>query len=268
MDLEHSNSTRTVLIGDVHGCLSELVQLIQKLYIDASTRLIFLGDLVDRGPDPLGVVRFVKWLQGSSGIETYCLLGNHEEKLVRWAKHERNRAINGKANPMKIDDAKRAEYDRFSLQDLNWMASLPTYLRFTTGEQRWIATHAGVPTDKPIEEQKFSELVRTRYVDKDTGAYASTGNAFDTPENSVRWYERWTGPEHVVYGHAIYSLSHPTISFNGDVDCYGLDTGCVFGGELTALVIPHDTEKPRIESVKAARAYKAVNNPHVLNGSD
>lgn len=73
----------TVLVGDIHGCLEEFNELLKSIQYDSRTmRLIALGDLMDRGPDQAGCVRRVRELN----IE--CVKGNHEDKHIRWFKHE------------------------------------------------------------------------------------------------------------------------------------------------------------------------------------
>jgi hypothetical protein len=121
---------RTVVIGDVHGCLEELKELLAEIaaYDDGRglpkgrDRLIFVGDLVDRGPDPVGVVHFVQDLGAA------CVLGNHEEKHVRWAKHEARKAETGEPNPMRpFDDRRLAEHNALSEADRRWLAALPPW---------------------------------------------------------------------------------------------------------------------------------------------
>src|SRR5512138_2797540 len=113
---------RTIVVGDVHGCLEELDDLLVTAgYTPGKDRLVFLGDLLDRGPDPVGVVRRVREL----GAE--CVLGNHEEKHLRYAAHEaRRRDDPGYRNPMRRFDARRAgEHARLTRDDLLWLAGLP-----------------------------------------------------------------------------------------------------------------------------------------------
>src|ERR1700721_1393367 len=90
---------RTLAIGDVHGCLEELRELLRVARYRADTdRLVFVGDLVDRGPDPVGVVREVRALANAGDV--LVMMGNHEEKLVRWFKREDEERTLGKKNQM------------------------------------------------------------------------------------------------------------------------------------------------------------------------
>jgi predicted MPP superfamily phosphohydrolase len=76
---------RQIIIGDVHGCIDELNELMQLLAPSADDQLIFIGDLIDRGPDSSGVVRQV--VQWSKQMDVKLILGNHEEKFLRYVKH-------------------------------------------------------------------------------------------------------------------------------------------------------------------------------------
>ena len=79
-----NNRPQQIFIGDVHGCLEELITLLSRLeYNSACDTLVFVGDLVDRGPESVGVVRHVRELQAEHGQEkVQCVMGNHEEKYV------------------------------------------------------------------------------------------------------------------------------------------------------------------------------------------
>lgn len=245
---------RIILIGDVHGCKEELHELLDACsYSPKLDRLIFLGDLVDRGPDPVGVVQWIRrWANSKYGGSVQCVLGNHEEKHVRWAMHEQRRAMDSNyKNPMQPFSPERLEeHNRLSEDDKRWLASLPAYIRFEIGGQQYIATHAGVPTDKPIEQQDVRKLIRTRYVDTN-GAYASSRDPRKVPEGAVPWYEKWVGPEIVVYGHQVNA------SVNYRPYSVGIDTGCCFGGTLTAMVL-WPSGAVEYFCIQAKKAYKPL----------
>ena len=79
--------SRTIFIGDVHGMLDTLDQLLAELKLTATDRLIFLGDLIDKGPDPVGVIRRVAELQARGPAETHVLRGNHEDNHLRFRRN-------------------------------------------------------------------------------------------------------------------------------------------------------------------------------------
>lgn len=217
---------RIIIIGDVHGCMQELSLLLQKIEISENDRVIFLGDLVDKGPDPLEVLRFVR----KSGFE--CILGNHEEKHIRIQGHKRaGRKINNK-----ITEDMISVIEQMNDEDYSWLCSLPRIIRPTP---KWILVHGGLFSGIPPESQKDT-CIRLRYVSGPGKMHAvqmdDKGNFID-PKDMPYWAEIWQGPENVIYGHNVHSLDSPTRFDHGQYHCFGIDTGCVYGGNLTAMII-------------------------------
>jgi hypothetical protein len=223
---------RTIVVGDVHGCLAELDELLAQLAIRRGVdRLVFAGDLVDRGPDPVGVVRRVRELKAEA------VLGNHEEKHLRWARHEaKKRTQPGYKNPMKpFNDKTLREHEALRPDDLAFLERLPLRIRLEPG---WVVVHAGFEPGRPVDRQFENACLRVRYVRSD-GKMASIDKLGEKPSGTVRWATRWPGPENVVYGHAVYDLTTPQRDTPApNILCLGIDTGCCFGGHLTALILP------------------------------
>lgn len=222
---------RTLVVGDVHGCLAELEALLgEAAYAPAHDRLVFLGDLLDRGPDPVGVLRLVRELGAT------CVMGNHEEKHLRYAAHEaRRREDPTYRNPMRLDARQAGEHARLTREELLWLAGLPRWVSLGGG---WVAVHAGFVPRVRLTEQPPDWAIRLRYVDA-AGSPVSRARG-DAGEPGVRsWAAAWTGPESVVYGHFPQQLDLPKRDEpSPGVVCLGIDTGCVYGGRLTALVLP------------------------------
>lgn len=237
---------RVLVVGDVHGCVDEMDDLLKAAdYKQGRDRLILAGDLIDRGPDSPGVVR------RAQEVGAEAVLGNHDEKVRRWVKHEERYAATGKPNPMQVHGERLAEWKRFRPQDLKYLSELPAYLRIN---QSWLVVHAGFEIDKPIEEQKLGDICRVQYLDNDTGRYASAGHPWVQPPNSSRWTEVWNRPENVIYGHVVYSLKNVQVDQPGTGGaCYGIDTGAVFGGALSGLIL--DGDKVEFVQVQARRQY-------------
>lgn len=237
---------RTIVIGDVHGCDVELLELLGKTEAGPNDRVVFAGDLIDRGPDPLACL-ILAW-----GIGAECVMGNHDEKLLRWLRHEEKCKVTGKKNPMqKPSPERQKQWEEIgACKDIiEWMRSWPASLYLGSN---WVAVHAGFE-DIPWEEQAPSQMMRVRFVDEVTGRMATCKDDDDPwsqPKGSVPWATRWKG-KNVVYGHAVHSLSKPRVDINGTTECWGIDTGCVFGGKLTALVLP----SKEIVQVDAKRQY-------------
>ncbi len=239
---------RTLAIGDVHGCLEELRELLQVVrYRPGVDRLVFVGDLVDRGPDPVGVVRHVRALASAGDVLT--MMGNHEEKLVRWFRRVEESRTLGRPNKMTPPPpARLAEWEGLGPDDIAWLASRPVFAEPAPG---WFVVHAGFEA-VPHEEQRSQKMMRCRWLDPETGLMMSLRPGEHSVEGGVWWAERWRGPGHVVYGHAVHSLDAPRVDRPvSGVECWGIDTGCCFGGRLTALVL----ESREIFQVAARARY-------------
>lgn len=235
---------RTILIGDVHGCLEELKALLDKLNYSPRDRLIFLGDLVDKGPDPAGTLRFIR------SLNVEGVVGNHDEKHVRWRKHEKRRMETGKKNPMSLSARQQEENKAFSEDDLTWIKSLPLFIRMEEAGTRWVFVHGGLQSGKCVEDQDPNRVIRLRYLNEDDDPVLLDKDG-NPPEGSFFWTERWKGPESIVYGHVVHSLESPRLdTFPGGM-CLGIDTGCCHGGMLTAFVLP----SREIVQVQAQRMY-------------
>ncbi|HLT32019.1 MAG TPA: metallophosphoesterase [Myxococcaceae bacterium] len=207
---------RTLLIGDVHGCLDELRALLRVAALSAEDRVVLLGDLVAKGPDSLGVVQFVR----EQGFQ--AVLGNHEAHVLRaW-------------------DGEHAEIQQGLGEDgLGWLNTLPLSLRIP--EHNVIAVHAGLVPGIALEAQSRENVLTMR-------SLRSDGTASKRVHEGEPWSQRWEGPEHVVFGHdAIRGLQRRPFAT-------GLDTGCAYGRQLTALLLP----EWELISVPAKRAYISV----------
>lgn len=222
--------SRILAVGDVHGCLEEFQELLKLVsYRRGVDTVVQVGDLMDRGPDPVGCVRYARE-QGFKVIR-----GNHEDKHIRWRKHEQSRGL--KKNPVRGISGIRAEQNlALSDDDIQWLSALPLKIELRKG---LIAVHAGLEPAFSLAQQS-SAVSRVRYVNE-AGVMVGSKN-FDKPEGAALWSTRWRGPDSVVYGHAVHSLVDPRIDrFGGVGACYGIDTGCVFGGRLSALVVTQDS---------------------------
>jgi bis(5'-nucleosyl)-tetraphosphatase (symmetrical) len=227
----------TFVIGDVHGCLEELDELLA--LIGSGPRIVFVGDLMDRGPDPVGVVRRVRELGAA------CVMGNHDEKHVRWARHEAKRRANpGYRNPMRPLPAERlAQHAALGDDGVASLAALPSRLDLGDG---WWAVHGGALPGKPVAEQKTATLLRCRFLGHDDKMLSTP----DPAPGARHWAKRWSGPESIVYGHHVHGDAPRFDGANG-ATCVGIDTGCCFGGKLTAFALG----SREIVQVPARRAY-------------
>jgi hypothetical protein len=196
--------SRTIIVGDVHGCARELDALLDKVAFANGDRLVFVGDVLSRGPDSLGVLDVVR----RSGA--VLVRGNHEQRLLDWLD--------------RMDDPAISRMHRTlarMLRPIDWslIATSKIWVDFPEHDLRVV--HAGVDPTVRLEAQKPDTMMKIRTV----------GGAL--------WGSRYHGPPHVVFGHnAAPGLQlHPWAT--------GLDTGCVYGGRLTALVLGPGRKVPR-----------------------
>ena len=236
---------RTFIIGDVHGCLHELQDLLARIgYVHGSDRLIFVGDLLDRGPNPMGVFRLV------FGLGAEVVLGNHEEKYLRYWKHALHLAGAGGAAPYMNKLEHVVTYKQLTTEDMMHIVTFPTSIHAGTFDgEDFTVVHAGFEPGRHKDFQRDDKIIRVRWVDPE-GMYAG-GTPGKQPPGSVRWTKMWKGPHHVIYGHAVRDLMMPTVE--GEmVKTIGIDTGAVFGGHLTAFELP----ARRFHMVRAHKMYE------------
>ena len=150
-------------MGDLHGCLDELRELVKLVeYRPGKDRLVLIGDLVDRGPYPVETVRWAM-RHGVSSVK-----GNHEANLVDFRRREAIALAGGPPNGKRRPYPKRMdEWMAFTADELSWMDKLPLWVDLG-GD--WLAVHAGFEP-KPLAEQKEDRVLRIRWVDEKTGEY-------------------------------------------------------------------------------------------------
>jgi predicted phosphodiesterase len=218
-----------IVCGDIHACLCEFQELLDKIKYDAKKhRFISCGDLVDRAPYSVEVVRLCRKL----GIEV--VKGNHDDsmssKILRWRAHEAARLATGKRNPMKPLNATYAAYnEQFTQEELEWLDNLPVFIDLG---HKTVVIHGGLEPSKAFHFQDPPKVMRTRYIDKD-GKSVNLMKDKSQPPNTQYWTELWDDPrtaKTIIYGHCVHSLDAPRVDIRGDFRFYGIDTGCCFGG--------------------------------------
>jgi len=242
------------LIGDVHGCCDELEALLQRLgYVltpregalsvwgnrafvhPEGRKAVFVGDLVDRGPRILDTVRLVRsMVHGGSAL---CVPGNHDMKLMRKLRGKDVQITHGLANSLAEIDALPDEVrESFRKELAEFLDGLVSH--YVLDDGKLVVAHAGMRAEM---QGRGSGKVR------DFALYGETTGETDEFGLPVRfnWAAEYRGAAMVVYGHT--PVPEPDW-LNRTVN---IDTGCVFGGKLTALRYP---EKEFI-SVPAARTY-------------
>jgi diadenosine tetraphosphatase ApaH/serine/threonine PP2A family protein phosphatase len=241
---------RTIVIGDIHGCLDEFKELVENLNLTPDDQVFCLGDFLDKGPDPVGALRYARQ-QGFSSIK-----GNHEERHWKWrrnvAREAREPGYRNAMRPFHTEDELR-QNGELTQEDLDWIESLPYYQEVAPG---FIAVHGGLLPGLSLDQQPPDKIIRARWVDPQTGKPVPTD--YDArearPPGTLHWTEMYSGPYNVIYGHEAHSLTTPRYDRTVRSQCYGIDTGCVHGGRLTALVLDEGLRVNFVQ-VTARRKY-------------
>src|SRR2546430_329020 len=213
---------RTIVIGDIHGCFDELNDLLELVNLRSDDRVVAVGDLIVKGPKNADVLdRFIDDQRFSS------VIGNHDRILrQRWR---------GEPVPLtKAQEVTAAELESNRERYLSYLRSLP----YTIDLGAHLVVHAGVRPGVPLDEQMANDLTNLRTMGADPARRKGTP-----------WYDVYRGEKIVLFGH--WPAAEPRVNEKA----IGLDTGCVYGGRLTAYIV----ESNEFVSVPARRAYDPPN---------
>jgi bis(5'-nucleosyl)-tetraphosphatase (symmetrical) len=225
---------RVIVYGDIHGCCDELIKLRERIEPKSDDIEITVGDFLSKGPDSIETLRYLYKNSISS------VLGNHELSIIRH--YYKN-----------IDniDTTRSHYkiaNSLNHYDISYLNSLPVYKKIGNIS----IVHGGVSkkhTIKSINSKNYESLISLRYIDKHHTSKKSTK---ETKEYKF-WAKLYDGKEgYIIYGHTPFDKPR--------VDRYsiGIDTGCVQGNRLTAIIIDNPNTNNisySFESVEAKHAY-------------
>ncbi len=244
------------IIGDVHGCFDELTELLRRLGYVVTTdgdqhditapdgrKALFLGDLVDRGPGVVAVLRLVMAMVKSGAA--LCVPGNHDMKLVKKLRGKDVQITHGLAETLAELDRESADFRTEVLTFLDGLVS-----HYILDDGKLVVAHAGM---KEEMQGRGSGKVR------DFALYGETTGETDEFGLPVRvdWAAEYRGPAAVVYGHT------PVPAPEWLNRTINIDTGCVFGGQLTALRYP----EKEIVSVFSKSTYYPPARPFLAEPS-
>jgi polynucleotide kinase-phosphatase len=230
------------VIGDVHGCAAELEELLAELgYVDgahpAGRTVVFVGDLVDRGPDTPGVLRRVMGMASTGNALVVC--GNHEQKLVRALHGRKVNVAHGLAESLEQLGAETEEFRRRAHEFCDGLIA-----HYVLDGGNLVVAHAGLP-------ERYHGRASGRV--RSMALYGDTTGETDEYGLPVRlpWARDYRGSAMVLYGHT------PTLEPEWVNNTMCLDTGAVFGGKLTALRYP----EREVVSVKAHQVWYEPTRP-------
>ena len=209
---------RTIIIGDIHGCFDELTDLLELLKLRADDRVVAVGDLIVKGDKSREVLDlFIEDDRFSS------VVGNHDRALRQRWRGEPNRLTKEQQKASAELETNRERYANY-LKSLPYMIDLGSHL----------VVHAGVRPGVRLKHQMASDLTEMR-----------TMGANPASKKGVPWYEVYRGRKTVLFGH------WPAKQPRRTPRAIGLDTGCVYGGHLTAFIM----ESNQLVSIPSRRAY-------------
>ncbi|CAN5661165.1 metallophosphoesterase family protein [soil metagenome] len=210
--------SRTIVVGDIHGCHDELMDLLNRLDFRVTERIVAVGDLVSKGPKNREVLEL---FMADSRFET--VIGNHDLALRRfWNGEELELKPSQKETHQELEPYK----DRF----LPYLNSLP----FVIDLGSHLVVHAGLRPSVELHSQSTEDLTQLRTLGEDRES-----------KDGTPWYDVYDGVKLVLFGH--WPAPEPR---RGKM-ALGLDTGCVYGHHLTAYTI----ETGELNSVPARLAY-------------
>jgi protein phosphatase len=242
------------IIGDIHGCYQELCSLLTKLghTVDAAAhkvavatgrKLVFLGDLCDRGPDSPSVFKLV--MNTVNEGKALCVPGNHDMKLLKYLR----------GHNVQLSHGLKDTVEQLAGEDVAFIDELKKFLdglvsHYVLDGGKLVVAHAGL---KEEMQGRGSGAVREFCL------FGETTGEIDEFGLPVRydWAAGYKGKAAVVYGHTpVYEPQW----FNNTID---IDTGCVFGGKLTAMRYPERT----LISVPSLATYVASKRPLRMPGT-
>ncbi|MCD5385321.1 metallophosphoesterase [Candidatus Gracilibacteria bacterium] len=191
--------SRTIFIGDIHGCYKEFKLLIKKLDIKEFDKVFLVGDIINKGPYSYKVLNFVY-----KNRKLYkCVLGNNEVNFLNFLKGN----FNKNHKHFKKLKNKIEKHKKYKL--IKYLEELPLYIE----EKEYIVLHGGLIPNKKIEDHSIDEITRLREY------------------NGKLWYKYYNGNKKIIYGHNALDglqIREKTI---------GIDSGCVYGKSLTAYIL-------------------------------
>lgn len=209
--LDSEEYSNIYVVGDPHGCPGELDSLLDKTSPADDELVVFVGDLIRKGPDSEAVVERVARMDNAVSVR-----GNNEEKVI----------------------GGRHSMPDLSHESRECLRSMPVVVSWDDS----IVVHGGVVPGKSLGDHTQADLQETRSL---------YGNGYD----GTFWFERYNGEFRVFFGHTV--LDAPLDLGNA----VGLDTGCVYGGALTAYNCGSD----EFVTVEAEETYRARSGHHIVS---
>ncbi|MBA5249929.1 MAG: protein phosphatase [Gammaproteobacteria bacterium] len=226
---------RLIIYGDIHGCYDDLVRLRQKINPEKNDTEVCVGDVITRGKNSIKTLRYLQF----NNIKS--VLGNHEDKIIRYLGHQKS----AKKNPITLDSDEQNIISDLNNSDINYLQNMPLFMQFG----KITILHGGLQNHQKLHKDSKklkSKILRLRFLDQNNN-FVVFGKEND---KSIFWADVYDGNQgFVVYGHQKFN----EVRINQHA--LGIDTGCVYGGKLSVAIFQcTNDESFSIESVNANMA--------------
>jgi len=233
---------KIIIYGDLHGCLDEFKLLRAKVNPTQDDKEIIIGDILDRGLYSNELLKYVREHNISS------ILGNHEYKYLRYKKHFDIYNKTKKEIPIKLDDEQKKIFDNLSSEDFDYLESLPFFIKI----DNLTLLHAGITNNINLETAKKKDLEKILWI-RTLNENQKILSLYDDNTTSKLWSEYYDGNQGtIIYGHNVFD------KIKIDKYSIGIDTGCIYGNKLTALIISNTInpmQNYKIIEQKANKVY-------------
>lgn len=223
--------SKLIIYGDIHGCYNELIFLRKKINPKKNDTEVCVGDIMTKGQDSIKTLDFI------IAHKIQSVLGNHEDKLLRYLTHQKS----NKKNPICLDSDEQNIIDNLTNEHIKYLENSPLYLKF----EDITVVHGGIQNHIDLDnlsKRAIQNILRLRYLDKDENFVAYEKE----DDNSVFWADVYGGANgFVVYGHQWFN------EVKENKYSLGIDTGCIYGNKLSAVIFENNNSSNyKIESVR------------------
>jgi len=223
---------KLIIYGDIHGCYDEFISLRNQINPQKDDIEVCVGDIITKGKDSIKTLDFII----EHNIKS--VLGNHEDKIIRYLNHQKS----NKKNPIVLDEDEQNIVNNLSIKHIEFLQNLPLFLQFGN----ITVVHGGLQNKMNLNnlgKRDKQKILRMRYLDKDENYLALDKEDKD----SIFWADIYNGNQgFIVYG------NHWSQEVRENKHALGIDTGCVYGNKLSAVVFSDiNKENPNfiIESI-------------------
>lgn len=220
---------KLIIYGDIHGSYDEFIALRKKINPQKDDIEVCVGDIITRGKDSIQTLRYIQ----EHNIKS--VLGNHEDKIIRYLEHEKSK----NQNPIILDEDEQNIVKDLNSKDIDFLTNMPLFIKFNNITVLHGGLHNSYDLNNLSKKDK-SKILRMRYLDSDHN-FITFGKEKD---DSIFWADVYDGSQgFIVYGHQWFK----DVKINNH--SLGIDTGCVYGNKLSAVVFNDNSKNYFIESV-------------------